>query len=150
MRKFMQIANEDQTDCVVFLGGTCADSKWRERFIPMLESVPYFNPVVENWTEECITIEDEAKEIAKVLLFVITPFQLGFYSIAELTVAAMEGKKDVVLVFSEENEITFKEHQVKSNNAIIKLLTEKTKVNVFNSMEDAANYINGKYSMSAT
>ena len=29
----------------VFLGGTCAESKWREKLIPLLQC-DYFNPVV--------------------------------------------------------------------------------------------------------
>jgi hypothetical protein len=36
----------------VFLGGTCAESKWREKLIPMLD-IGYFNPVAPDWTEEC-------------------------------------------------------------------------------------------------
>ena len=35
----------------VFLGGTVADSKWREYIMPKLE-IEYFNPVVDDWTEE--------------------------------------------------------------------------------------------------
>ena len=36
----------------VFLGGTCNESTWRDRLIEMLE-IDYFNPVVDDWTEEC-------------------------------------------------------------------------------------------------
>ena len=36
----------------VFLGGTCNNSKWRDKLIPML-NIDYFNPVVDDWTEEC-------------------------------------------------------------------------------------------------
>ena len=36
----------------VFLGGTCAESTWREKLIPLLK-INYFNPVVDDWTEEC-------------------------------------------------------------------------------------------------
>ena len=43
----------------VFLGGTCNDSKWRDKLIELLKpSVPYFNPVVDEWGEE-----DRLKEI---------------------------------------------------------------------------------------
>jgi len=35
----------------VFLGGTCNGSKWRDILIPRLK-ISYFNPVVDNWTEE--------------------------------------------------------------------------------------------------
>ena len=36
----------------VFLGGTCNESTWRDKLIKMLE-IDYFNPVVDDWTEEC-------------------------------------------------------------------------------------------------
>ena len=45
----------------IFLGGTCNENKWREELIPMLK-VDYFNPIVEDWTEESIEIENEEKQ----------------------------------------------------------------------------------------
>lgn len=38
------------------LGGTCNESQWREELIPML-SIDYFNPVVPDWTQECMAEE---------------------------------------------------------------------------------------------
>lgn len=70
-----------------FLGGTCAGSKWRDELIPMLDkfSVKYFNPVVKNWTEECIAIEeDEKNNKCNCHLYVLTPDMQGTYSIAEI------------------------------------------------------------------
>lgn len=32
----------------IFLGGTCNNSKWRDKLIPMI-FCEYFNPVVDNW-----------------------------------------------------------------------------------------------------
>ena len=39
----------------VFLGGTCANTTWRNELIPLLEKmgIDYFNPVVDDWTEDC-------------------------------------------------------------------------------------------------
>ena len=36
---------------LLFLGGTCNGSVWREDLIPLLEyeKIPYFNPVVDHW-----------------------------------------------------------------------------------------------------
>lgn len=35
----------------VFLGGTCAETTWRDKIIDKLsENIEYFNPVVKNWT----------------------------------------------------------------------------------------------------
>ena len=58
----------------VFLGGTCAESTWREQLMPMLDkfNITYFNPVVDDWTEECQVIENWHKENDDYNLFVIT------------------------------------------------------------------------------
>ena len=46
-----------------FLGGTCAETTWRDELMPLLEAdeIDYFNPVVEDWTPECQAIEEEEK-----------------------------------------------------------------------------------------
>ncbi len=67
----------------VFLGGTCQDSTWRKRLIPMLE-IDYFNPVVDDWNEECQKREVEERKNSDFVLYVITPKMEGFYSIAEV------------------------------------------------------------------
>jgi hypothetical protein len=67
----------------VFLGGTCNESIWRELLIPMLD-IDYFNPVVDDWNEECQLREIQERENADFCLYVITPLMLGMYSIAEV------------------------------------------------------------------
>lgn len=66
----------------VFLGGTCNNSTWRDKLIPMLE-IDYFNPVVSDWTEECKKEELKQREQCDYCLYVITPAMTGVYSIAE-------------------------------------------------------------------
>jgi hypothetical protein len=68
---------------LVFLGGTCNESDWRERLISLLKC-DYFNPVVEDWTPDCIAEEYRQKALADYQLFVITPEATGCFSIAEL------------------------------------------------------------------
>lgn len=68
---------------VCFLGGTCNDSNWREQLIPLLE-IDYFNPVVKNWTPECMEEEIKQRETCDFVLYVITPEMTGVYSIAEV------------------------------------------------------------------
>ena len=51
----------------VFLGGTCNNSTWRDRLIPMLD-VDYFNPVVKDWTPECQAEEIKQRETCEVVL----------------------------------------------------------------------------------
>ena len=67
----------------VFLGGTCNESTWRDELIEMLE-IDYFNPVVDDWTEECYQEELRQREICDYCLYVITPRMTGVYSIAEV------------------------------------------------------------------
>ena len=67
----------------VFLGGTCNGSTWRNRLIPQLE-MDYFNPVVEDWTPECMDEELQQRELCDYTLYVITPKMIGVYSIAEV------------------------------------------------------------------
>lgn len=70
----------------IFLGGTCNKSTWRDELIPLLEEkgIEYFNPVVEDWTEECYKEELRQRKICDKVLYVITPRMTGVYSIAEV------------------------------------------------------------------
>ena len=67
----------------VFLGGTCNDSTWRDDLIPKLK-IDFFNPVVEDWTHEAQQEEVKQRNECELVLYVITPRMLGFYSIAEV------------------------------------------------------------------
>ncbi len=72
----------------IFLGGTCAETTWRDELINYFEKdykVEYFNPVVKDWTPACQEIEeDEKNHKCNVHLYVITPEMQGVYSIAEI------------------------------------------------------------------
>lgn len=67
----------------VFLGGTVGDSKWRNELIGKL-SIDSFNPVVDDWTPECMEIEEREKANADYRLYVITPETASTFSIAEI------------------------------------------------------------------
>lgn len=71
----------------IFLGGTCAETTWRDELIEGLKQydVEWFNPVVKDWTPECQAIEeDEKNNKCNVHLYVITTEMIGVYSIAEI------------------------------------------------------------------
>lgn len=70
----------------VFLGGTCNGSKWRELMELHLihYGIGYFNPVVDDWTEEAQKREIEERENCDFCLYTITPEMKGVYSIAEI------------------------------------------------------------------
>ncbi|XP_077535643.1 NDT-like domain-containing protein raw isoform X6 [Haemaphysalis longicornis] len=58
----------------VFLGGSCNPTTWRKDVaIPKLKSygISYYNPQVTQWIPELIELENQAKENAKVMMFVI-------------------------------------------------------------------------------
>jgi len=67
----------------VFLGGTCNESTWRDNLIKNL-TIEYFNPVVDDWTPECMVEERKQRETCDYCLYTITPKMTGVYSIAEV------------------------------------------------------------------
>jgi len=67
----------------VFLGGTVADSSWRDQIIPKLK-VDYFNPVVPEWNEKAYQQELYERENCEYCLYVLTPKMEGWYAIAEV------------------------------------------------------------------
>lgn len=147
MRKHL-IANEGIRSEIpgpfVFLGGTVGDTTWRMELIGKL-AVDFFNPVVENWTEDDIAREDQAKAAADVALYVITPKQHGYYVIAETVAAVYEAHyKKVVIVFLDNDAGTsFTEHQISSNAAIKELLLKRPDVEFFENIDDTAAFLNG-------
>ena len=115
----------------VFLGGTCNGSTWRDELMPMLDKfgVKYFNPVVKNWTEKCIEIEeDEKNNKCNCHLYVITPDMKGTYSIAEIVhsahLANMYGTSvdKMMFVILNYKDKPWQNHEIKSLNAVMKLV----------------------------
>lgn len=97
----------------VFLGGTVDDS-WREEFLKMY-SGKYFNPIVPDWTPECVKIEDEEKAKSLMHLYVITPNMKGVYSIAEIMDSAMNHRGyTIVCILRSSGEKAFDARQFRS------------------------------------
>lgn len=98
----------------VFLGGTCNESTWRDKLIEMLE-IDYFNPVVEDWTEECYQEELKQREECDYCLYVITPKMTGMYSIAEVVDDSNKRPdKTIFCLLHEDEELKFTDGQLKS------------------------------------
>ena len=113
----------------VFLGGTCNSSRWREKLIELLsKTVDYYNPVVENWTEEYRLKEIEEREKASVLLYVISPLMTGVYSVAEATSDSVKHPEKTIFCVldydtdSEGKVVNFTESQWKSLEATKELI----------------------------
>ena len=113
----------------IFLGGTCAETTWRNELIPLLvkRGIDYFNPVVDDWTPECQAIEeDEKNNKCNYHLYVITKEMMGTYSIAEIVhsahLANMYGTSVDKVVFAVLDEGTWQKHERKSFDAIMNLV----------------------------
>jgi len=126
----------------VFLGGTCAESKWRDIIIPQLRC-DYFNPVVEDWTPECQEIEEREKIICDYHLYVITPKMQGVFSIAEVVNDSHEMKKGhcIFCVTKEEDDRDFTKGELKSLDATSRLV-ERNGAKVLKSLDDVVAYLN--------
>ncbi len=103
----------------VFLGGTCAETTWRKELINLIQ-IDYFDPVVEDWTEACIAIEESEKDITcNIHLYVITADMIGVYSIAEVIQSSLtKGKSTILHVIPD----GFGKSQLKSLDAVCGLV----------------------------
>ena len=122
----------------VFLGGTCNSDTWRDRLIPMLD-IDYFNPVVDDWTEQDRINEIEERKTCDIILYVITPSMKGFYSIAE--VVDDSNKRPEKTIFTILGYEEFEDFQKKSLFAISDMVGSNG-VEVFENLRDTAEYIN--------
>ena len=108
----------------VFLGGTWAESKWREYLIEGLK-MNYFNPVVEDWTQECQEEEIKQRKECDFVLYCITPKMEGVYSIAEVVDDSNKRPyKTLFCILDEDEGKVFTEGQRRSLNAVSKLVKE--------------------------
>jgi len=97
----------------VFLGGTCNESKWREDLISLLK-IDYFNPVVDDWTPECMKEEIKQRETCDYCLYVITPKMTGVYSIAEVIDDSNKRPEKTIFCVIDEVSDSFTDGQIKS------------------------------------
>ena len=131
----------------VFLGGTCNESTWRNDLIKMLK-IDYFNPVVDDWTEECYQEELRQREICDYCLYVITPKMTGVYSIAEVVDDSNKSPEKAIFCYLEEEidfipdeEYIFTKEQLKSLDKV-GIMVQKNGGKYFKSLEEVADYLN--------
>ena len=113
-----------------FLGGTCAETTWRDELMPLLdeEKIDYFNPVVEDWTPADQEREEEEKNHkCNVHLYVITPEMQGVYSIAEIVhsahLANTYGTSVDRVIFTVLESPEWDKGQTKSLNAVMDMVS---------------------------
>ncbi|WP_124067523.1 nucleoside 2-deoxyribosyltransferase domain-containing protein [Clostridium sp. E02] len=127
----------------VFLGGTCNESQWREGLIPML-LIEYFNPVVPDWTPECMEEEIKQREVCDYCLYTITPRMMGVYSIAEVVDDSNKRPQNTVLcVLKKDGELTFSKWQMKSLGQVARMV-KSNGGQCFDNLNDVAGYLNAK------
>lgn len=156
LRDLMKIIESKKTK-QVFLGGTCNDSPWREILIGWLE-IDYFNPVVEDWTEECMAEEIRQREICDYVLYVITPSMTGVYSIAEVVDDSNKRPDKTVFCVVESESvlrgevapkgsssqceiINFDKHQLKSLKSVAEMVKENG-ATVCENLQEVADFLN--------
>ena len=126
----------------VFLGGTCNNSSWRHELIPLL-NINYFNPVVDDWTEDCYQEELRQREICDYCLYVITPRMTGVYSIAEVVDDSNKRPDRTIFCVLEQDEyMSFDKGQLKSLDRVGRMV-ENNGGKYFKTLKDVADYLNG-------
>lgn len=111
----------------VFLGGTCNESLWRAEMEGWLDgdNIAYFNPVVDDWTEEAQKQEIEERATCSVVMYCITPKMTGVYSIAEVVDDSnKQPDKTVLVVLDEDDGDTFTDAQQRSLKSVIRMVRE--------------------------
>lgn len=138
----------------VFLGGTTNKSTWRAEFLKLINDtnskIKCFNPVVENWTQECIDIENFVKHHAKYHIYVLTPRMMGVYTIAEMCESAHNHTKKTYFHIKDEdcddngNTIYWEPHMKNSLNATSNMLISHGAYKM-NSIDELVNAIVNDY-----
>jgi Nucleoside 2-deoxyribosyltransferase like len=127
----------------VFLGGTCANSKWRDKLIPNLK-IRYYNPVVKNWTPECQVEEIKQRETCDFVLYTLTRVY-STYSIAEVVDDSHKRpEKTIVCIINEElpnGKLAMTKQDLKHLDAVGRLV-ERNGAKYFKSLYDVAEYLN--------
>lgn len=125
----------------VFLGGTCNESDWRDILISKLK-ISYFNPVVDDWTPECMKEELKQRKLCDYVLYVITPLMTGVYSIAEVVDDSnKQPKKTIFCYLRRDKGYAFTKGQEKSLNAVGKVVI-RNGGKFFATLDNVAKYLN--------
>ena len=127
----------------VFLGGTTPSSDplygWRGELIKMLE-IDYFNPVVDDWTPECMAEEIRQRELCDYCLYAITPEMAGVYSIAEV-IDDSNKRPDRTIFCVLNSGAAFDEGQMRSLRSVGEMV-ERNGGRFFTSLIEVAYYLN--------
>ena len=121
----------------VFLGGTCNNSTWREDLISKLK-IDFFNPVVEDWTIECMEEELKQRKQCDICLYTISSEMKGVYSIAEVIDDSNKRPEKTVFCLLSSG---FDDSQLKSLGAV-RDMVERNGGKSFEDLDRLADYLN--------
>jgi len=126
----------------VFLGGTCNESPWRDVLIRQLD-IDYFNPVVPDWTPDCMKEEIRQRELCDYCLYVITPKMTGVYSIAEVVDDSNKVPQKTIfcLLTYDQDGLTWTPGQLKSLKQV-GIMVERNGGKFFTDLKTVATYLN--------
>ena len=110
--------------------------------------IDYFNPVVDDWTEECMNEEIRQRQLCDYCLYVITPKMTGVYSIAEVVDDSNKRPDKTIfcLIPSDIGKLpctmeSFTNSQLKSLNQV-GVMVEDNGGKYFNNLDAAAEFLN--------
>lgn len=147
--KTMNSSNKSSPKYEVFLGGSCNPTTWRrDKAIPFFKSksISSYNPQVAQWGPELIELENQAKQNADVMFFVIDNQTRSVASMIEAAHIAGTRRKLILVVHSFENTdaiifgeaITEKElKDLQQGQRYLRDLVERENIPVFNNIPDA-------------
>ena len=125
----------------VFLGGTCANSTWRNNLIPLLQ-IDYFNPVVKDWTPECQWEEVKQRQECDFVLYVITPEMEGVYSIAEVVEDSIKRPSKTIFCFIDGNGFNLFTNGARKSLEAVGRMVVRNGGTWLATLADVANYVN--------
>ena len=129
----------------IFLGGTCAETTWRNELINNLNGIQFFNPVVEDWNEHCQEIEKQEKEhFCNIHFYCITKEMQGVFSIAEVVDSVHNKSKRTILHVIPDG---FEKSPLKSLQAVVDLVNSRGGIAyVDNDLSRSARVLNYSFS----
>jgi len=129
----------------VFLGGTCADSKWKEKFIPKL-NIDYLN--FDDWNSKCQEEKIKQKETCDFILYTLTKAYSAFAEVAEVVDDSNKRpEKTIVCIYNElidykwYEKLAMSKQELKHLDAVGRLV-ERNGGLYFKSLDEVANYLN--------
>lgn len=123
----------------VYLAGTCGNSKWRDKFVTLIdEDVRWFSPVKESWSHEVESENAKIKRDCKYILYVVTSETNGMLSIANMIDAVNKNPSRTLVCFLRDG---FNDSQ-KISIEEIEMLVERNRGTYFDSLESVAEFIN--------